>query len=677
METFGWVGKILRVDLTEGKTVTTPTSEYVPKFLGGRGLGAKICWDEVPPEVAAFDPENILVFATGPLQGTLSPTSGRFKIMGKAPQTGPVESYCHSGVGGHWAPELKWAGYDAVVIKGKSPKPVYLVIDDGKISILNAQHLWGLDTYATQKKIWATHGADMRVMTIGVAGEKKSRIAIILTDTGDASGQGGFGGVMGSKNLKAIAVRGTGYVQVARPRQLREIAQYVNDLFARKSNPDDPFQPDKPGFRYNIWGGGFGRGSLGDAPGELLDLLTDPSSGYSRVLDGCFACPVICRANVKGPDITNGVALCAQAYMYMESTTYDYKKGYSKVTWNAAKLADLYGINAYDLMAIIPWLDDCHREGLLTEKDTGLPLKEIGSQKFIEVLLHKISYREGFGDLLAEGGQRAATKIGGECEKRLELYYTRAGKFGGYREHWGYLGGFPTGYALSYLALLWAVDNRDVFTSHNLMSQLWGAAHTVGQNPRTAVPEDLTPVLKPVMSYAYGSEKAAEFISQNGKALNWEWAAKVVKRHQERSILKDSYIVCDIPFPFIFNPNAKDHIGDTAIESRLYAAVTGLDLSESASYEKGDMLSTLERAIACRDGRTRQDDLLFEKYYTNLDAADRKYDRKDLENAKSEFYQLKGWDVASGIPSKKKLNRLGLNEVAADLENRGLLSQSA
>ena len=669
MKTYGWVGKILRVDLSDGKIAKVPTSDYIPKFVGGRGLGAKICWDEVPPEVGAFDPENVLVFATGPLQGTLAPTSGRFKVMGKAPQTGPVESYCHSGVGGHWAPELKWAGYDALVITGRSPRPVYILIDDGEVRILDAKHLWGLDTYETQKKMWATHGSNIRIMTIGVAGENKSRIAIILTDTGDASGQGGFGGVMGAKNLKAVAVEGTGYVRVARPEQLKEITRYVNGLFTRKSAPQDPFKPVEPGFKYNIWGGGFGRGSLADAPGELSDLLQDPSSGYSRVLDGCFACPVICRSHVKGPDITGGVALCAQAYMYMESTVYDYKKGYSKVTWNAAKLADLYGINAYDIMAIIPWLDDCYREGLLTEKDTGLPLKEIGSKRFIEVLLHNIASREGFGDLLAEGGQRAAMKIGGEAEKRLELYYTRAGKFGGYREHWGYLGGFPTGYALSYLALLWAIDNRDVFTSHNLMSQLWGAAHTIGQNPRTAVPEDLTPILKPVMKYAYGSERVAEFITKDGKRLNWQWAAKVVKRHQERSILKDSYIVCDIPFPFIFNPNTKDHVGDTTIESRLYAAVTGLDMSEQESYAKGDMLSSLERAIACRDGRTRQDDVLYEKYYHNLDAADRKYNREDLENAKSEFYQLKGWDVANGVPSKKKLKSIGLKEIADGLKN--------
>ncbi len=675
MKTYGWVGKILRVDLTEGKTYEMPTSDYLPKFLGGRGLGAKICWDEVPPEVGAFDPDNRLVFATGPLQGTLAPTSGRFMVMGKAPQTAPVESYCRSGVGGHWAPELKWAGYDAIIIQGKSPKPVYLWINDGRAQILDATRLWGLDTYRAQEEIWGIHGRNTRVMTIGMAGEKKSRIAIILTDTGDASGQCGFGGVMGSKNLKAIAARGTGHVRAAKPKQLMEIVDYVNNLFARKSAHGDPFKPEEPEFKYNIWGGGYGRGSLGEAPGELMDLVNDPSSGYSRALDGCFACPVICRASVRGPDITSGVALCAQAYMYMESTVYDYEKGYSKVTWQAAKMADLFGINAYDVMAILPWLHDCYRDGLLTEEETGLPLEEIGSKRFIYELLRKIAYREGFGNLLAEGGQRAAMEIGGEAEKRMEMYYTRGGGFGGYREHWGYLGGFPTGYALSYLALLWAVDNRDVFSSHNLMSQLWGAAFTIGQNARTAVPEDLTPILRPVMKYAYGSERAAEFITEDGKGLNWEWVARVVKRHQERSILKDSYIVCDIPFPFIFNPNKEDHVGDTSIESRLYSAVTGLEMSEEESYRKGDMLCSLERAIACRDGRSRNDDILFDLYYKNPDAAGRTYNREELERSKDELYLLRGWDAANGVPTRGKLEEVDLKEVADGLEHRGILSK--
>jgi len=169
----------------------------VPRYLGGRGIAAKIYWDEVPPEVGGFDPENRLIFVTGPLQGTLAPTSGRFMVAGKAPQTSPMEAYCRSGVGGHWAPELKWAGFDAVVIHGRAPRPVYLWIHDGEAEIRDAAHLWGVDPFRTQEELWRVHGAGARVMAIGKAGEMQSRIAIILTDSGDAAGQGGYGGVMG------------------------------------------------------------------------------------------------------------------------------------------------------------------------------------------------------------------------------------------------------------------------------------------------------------------------------------------------------------------------------------------------------------------------------------------------------------------------------------------------
>jgi aldehyde:ferredoxin oxidoreductase len=663
----GWVGKILRVDLTTRKISETSTFDYVPKFLGGRGLGAKICWDEVPPEVGAFDPENRIVFATGPLQGTLAPTSGRFMVLGKAPQTGPVESFTRSGVGGHFAPELKWAGYDAVIVQGKASKPVYLWITDHKAEILDATRLWGLDTYQAQQMIWKLHGPKTRIMVIGKAGENRSRIACILTDSGDASGQGGFGGVMGSKNLKAIAVRGTGSVTVARPKDLMEIIHSVQRLFSRKPFRGNPYQPEEKNFKYNIWGGGYGRGSLSLLPGELLDLCSDPSSGYSQSPDGCFACPVSCRSHVKGQDIINGVAFCAQAYMYLESMVHQPEKGYSKVTWQAAKLADLLGINAYDLMAIIPWLSDCYREKLITEEETGLSLKEVGSWKFISTLLQKIANREGFGDLLAEGGQRAAAKLGGKAEKLSQMYYPRTGKFGGYREHWVYLGGFPTGYAVPALALMWVLDNRDAMVSHSFISMLWGAAFAVGQNALTAVPEKIIPVLKPVMKAIYGSEKAAEFVQPDGKGLNWKWAAPVVKRYHEHSLLKDSYIVCDILFPYLFNANSSDHVGDTSLESRLYSAVTGEEMNEEESYRKGEMLSALERAIAVRDGRTRQDDILHGIYFEKEDAGGRKYLREDLEGSKSEYYKLMGWDVKSGIPTHSTLERLGLKDVAEGL----------
>ncbi len=671
----GWVGKILRVDLTNRKISEISTFDYVPKFLGGRGLGAKICWDEVPPEVGAFDPENRLIFATGPLQGTLAPSSGRFMVLGKAPQTAPTESFTRSGIGGHIAPELKWAGYDGLIVQGKASKPVYLWITDGKAEILDATRLWGLDTYRTQQMIWKLHGPKTRVMVIGKAGENRSRIACILTDSGDASGQGGFGGVMGSKNLKAIAVRGTGSVTVARPKELMEITHRIQNLFSRKSFRSNPYQPEEKGFKYNIWGGGYGRGSLSLLEGELLNLCHDPSSGYSQTPDGCFACPVSCRSHVKGPDIINGVAFCAQSYMYLESMVHQPEKGYSKITWQAAKLADLYGINAYELMAIIPWLSDCYREKLLTEEGTGLPLKEIGSWNFISKLLHQMAEREGFGNLLAEGGQRAAAKLGGKAEKLAQMYYPRSGKFGGFREHWVYLGGFPTGYAVPPLALMWSLDNRDAMVSHSYISMLWGAAFTIGQNALTAVPEKIFSILKPVMKAAYGSAEAAEFFRTDGKSLNWKWTAPVVKRYHEHSILKDSYILCDILFPYLFNANSSDHVGDTTLESRLYSAVTGVEMSEEESYRKGEMLCTLERALAARDGRTRKDDILHDLYFEKEDAGGRKYLREDMERSKSDYYRLMGWNIKTGIPTTSALERWGLKEVAEDLQKRKILDQ--
>jgi len=219
------------------------------------------------------------------------------------------------------------------------------------------------------------------------------------------------------------------------------------------------------------------------------------------------------------------------------------------------------------------------------------------------------------------------------------------------------------------------LDNRDALVSHSYISMLWGAAFTVGQNALTAVPEKIFPVLKPVMKAAYGSEEAAEFLMPDGKSLNWKWAAPVVKRYHEHSLLKDSYILCDILFPYLFNANTSDHVGDTTLESRLYSAVTGMEMSPEESYQKGEMFDNLERALAARDGRTRQDDIFHDLYFEKEDAGGRKYIREDLERAKTDYYKLMGWDTKTGIPTGLTLEKLGLKEVAEGLEKRGLIKK--
>ena len=228
-EIYGWTGKILRVDLSSREISTVATAKYVPDFVGGVGIASRIAWEELSPGVDAFDPENMLFVMAGPLTGTTASGAGRVEVLGIAPQQHP-SVFSRSGMGGHWGAELKYTGYDGVIVQGKAEKPVYLWIHDGEVEIRDASNLWGRGTYGTTVALRALHGAKTRVISCGQAGERLSRIAVIQTETGNAAGQGGFGGVMGSKNLKAIAVRGTMGVKVARPQEFLDLCLRISQV---------------------------------------------------------------------------------------------------------------------------------------------------------------------------------------------------------------------------------------------------------------------------------------------------------------------------------------------------------------------------------------------------------------------------------------------------------------
>jgi len=213
----GWAGRILRVDLTTGRIWAEPSLEYGRRYIGGRGIAARIAWDEIPPGTSPFDPENRIIFAVGPLTGTSAPHSGRATVCSLSPQAYPYEWFTHSSIGNHWGPTLKYAGYDAIVVQGISERPVYLWVDNDRAELRDARELWGRGTIATQEELIRAHGPDIRTLAIGQAGENLSRIAVIASGTGSAAGQGGFGAVMGAKRLKAIAVRGTRGIRLADP----------------------------------------------------------------------------------------------------------------------------------------------------------------------------------------------------------------------------------------------------------------------------------------------------------------------------------------------------------------------------------------------------------------------------------------------------------------------------
>jgi aldehyde:ferredoxin oxidoreductase len=204
----GYAGKILYIDLSTGAVTNIPTSDYSTRFLGGRGFAAKVYWDEMSPAVGSYDPENRLLFFTGPLAGFPALAGSRWTVCGKSPTT-DREGFCYCNLGGHWGAHLRFAGYDGIVVHGKSPKPVYLLVQDSIVEIRDAGSLWGKGAAAARETLKAELGRSVRVVATGPAGEHLVPLATILADN-DASGSCGFGAVMGSKNLKAIAVAGSG-----------------------------------------------------------------------------------------------------------------------------------------------------------------------------------------------------------------------------------------------------------------------------------------------------------------------------------------------------------------------------------------------------------------------------------------------------------------------------------
>jgi len=408
MTVYGWAGKILNVNLTSSKLREEDTLKLAERYVGGRGIAAWIGWREIPPEMDAFSPENRLIFMTGPLTGTLAPASGRLEVCSKAPQAYPRTHYTRSSMGGQWGPELKYAGYDGIIIHGKAPSPVYLWIKDGETEIKDASLLWGLDTFATQKKLIEKHGKRTQICCIGPAGENLVRIAVIQSGIESAAGQGGFGAVMGSKNLKAIAVKGSGGVRIARPEQFMKVCAHVRSLRPHRTN----------------------------AP------------PYNKACS--MACGTHCSMRVYRKK--NGEVLAAHCCSPGVSLK-PQEEGFE-----VELLCDKYGLNRWEInwmgFGKGSWFYRAKEAGLLTEEDFGMPL-DLDSPRFWCRLLQKIAYKEGIGKVLAEGMPRAADILRKAREQIPHVGH-------GYAAHWdGHLYGYPRYPHWIVSALTWAMDTRD------------------------------------------------------------------------------------------------------------------------------------------------------------------------------------------------------------------------
>jgi aldehyde:ferredoxin oxidoreductase len=428
-EKYGWAGQILDINLSNGQIVTKPlTLEFARKWIGGEGLGAKLLWDEVGPEVEdGLDPGNVLIYAAGPLNSTLAPNSGRLEIITKSPLTG---IFGDANTGGHFAPEMKQANYDVIIIRGKAKRPVYLWIDDDEVQIRDAGHLWGRDVQETTAILHQELGdRDVQVSCIGPAGENLVRFAILMNNLTRAPGWTGCGAVAGSKNLKAMAIRGTKGVRIAHPeefeRACREIRSKVRDirLFETRRKIGTMYL-----FRMMHLAGHsmLNNYNITQCSREYLENISGDRWAREYVVKqtSCHACEIQCGhfAEVKeGPY----KGLAADGFEYGSFGPYLSWYGSDNLAFAmaATKYCNDNGLDATEPGLILAWLTDCFKRGIITTEDTDGLVLDWGDEKVALEILRKINHREGFGDLLAEGLARASQKIGRGSE-----YYAQVTK---------------------------------------------------------------------------------------------------------------------------------------------------------------------------------------------------------------------------------------------------------
>jgi aldehyde:ferredoxin oxidoreductase len=547
------------------------------------------------------------------------------------------EVFSYANLGERWGSYLKFAGYDALAVTGRAAGPVYINIDSRGADIKDASSLWGRPSFEAGDRLKTDLGKGTSVLTIGPAAENRVSFATMITEDG-ASGASGLGSVMGSKNLKAIVVAGDKRPRAADPERLSTLADRILEL------------------RRDTW------------LGWLNEL---PDRTRSRP---CYGCGIGCFRRSYEEGGRRYKAFCQAMHAYAGPAS-RYQKDYAGVLLHAVRLCDRYGLDTTVMQPLIDWLGNCFKEGLLNEKATGLPLSRIGSAEFIETLTRMIALREGFGDVLARGMIKAAPEIGKRAQELLTTQVlTRAGESRDYDPR-----------LVLTNTLLYATEpRRPINQVHELTHALWLWLNwNRGVEPCFLSYNDF----RKVAENFWGGPAAADFTNYTGKAL-------AAKKIQDRAYAKESTILCDFLWPIIWVRFAEDHTGDPAMESRVLSAITGRQIDQAGLARIGERVFNQQRAVLLRQGwGGRRDDRLLDYLHDeplpfvffnpdcivpgpNGEMISRKgtrIAREDFEALKDEYYTLRGWDVATGLPTEKGLRELDLADVATDLKTRGLL----
>jgi aldehyde:ferredoxin oxidoreductase len=619
---YGYGGSILRVNLTDGTVHRHPTEEGLARaFLGGRGLNVKRLWDELPAHTDGLSPENMLVFGVGPLVGTTFPGGARFNVTAMSPQTGILGD---SNAGGFFGPELKFAGYDQVIIQGRADHPVYLWIGDDGVELRDARELWGQDVWQTTAAIQQELGdPDVQVATVGQGAENGVRFAGVFVNLVRAAARTGMGTVMAAKNLKAVAVRGMGFIPVADMARFSEIIDRLDQ--AIYNHPEYEIRcrlgTTKLIKALDSIGGlptrHFQQGCFDEADavsGEAIEEL------YKVKSKACFACTIPCsRFLIVDDPRFPGLRLEGPEYEPLAGFTVRVGNDDLALALKCVDLANRYGLDAITLSEAISWAMECHERGLLSRQEAdGLDLTW-GNGETLLALVHKVAHREGFGDFLADGVKAAAERLGQGSEeiamhgKGLEVFQADPRSIKAYG-----LGN--------------AVASRG---ADHLRSEPW---FEFSNDPEEGVRR-------------YGVPETAFRLEYKGKGL-------VVKHFEEMAAIADATGVCK-------NTYNNMEVLDWEGTAELLRAATGWEITGEEVRRIGERIVNLERLFIAREGITRRDDTLPRRFLQEPmpeGSGPSTGSLLELEPMLDEYYRVRGWDVQTGLPTEEKLTELGLGE---------------
>jgi len=699
----GYTGKILRVDLTSGTISTINTSDY-EEWGGGHGIGSAIFWDlaVVPGNwdlMDGFDERNVVTIMASPLCGTMVPSAGgRTEIQGVGVQAYSKECpntgwFNRSNHGGRFSAELKYAGWDGIAIEGKASVPVWINIIDDDVEIRDASaegdKLWGLDVYQTQQEIWRIVAGDYRygewiklaggdttqrpaVEAIGPAGENKSRLGAIVHDGGNGAGHGGFGGIWGSKNLKAIGVIGTGGVPVDDPKALVDTRRWQIDNYSY--DVDNPFRQTpttapwvRPGYSS---GYGFGRGM--------------------RRYSACRACLVACRGRYASG--LQSESNCMDTW-FRAATTEESQQGADQI--------QRYGIDAYGISGVNSYVAVLNKAGILgpgKQIDCDLPFSQSTHMAYARAFCDLIAYRQGVGNDMTEGVIRWSAKLG-RLEEDLTDGTLQFPAWGQKTHHY-----FPGN------EWCWAelVSERDI-NEHDFQYS-WRCLQPFAAGSFSGITKDYVSAEQAANIMA---EKCVPIVGENSP-FNWDHGhgstgiysrgratAVGYFRHSTR-FYKQSLGFCDAAWPQYVTSNTPDFRGpsgaDTEAEIKYFNAVTGNNFTWADGMKVGRKIWNLDRAIWILQGRHRDNEIFAPYMHTdigrisgiymfpvyldgkwqwwfNADFKENKpvFTAAGAEEFKTHFYDLEGWDTSSGWPKRKTLEDLGMKNVADLLAAKGKL----